>query len=242
MAATAGGAAQPTLPVPGDPLLRVSVWDLPVRLTHWVNVLCIVILSVTGYYISQPFLFTRASANGQFVMGSARFIHFAFAFLFTASVAFRVYWSFRGNQWAGWRQLLPSTKKRRGLLRSQVAYYIFLRRKPPKQVGHNPLAGLSYLVIYGLFAVQVLTGFGLYSLGFEGGVWPTLFGWLPVLLGVTSLRLVHDLVMFAFFAFTVHHVYSAILIDIEERSGLVSSIVTGYKTLTAGHIREGRDD
>jgi hypothetical protein len=35
-----------------------------------------------------------------------------------------------------------------------------------------------------------------------------------------------------FLAFTIHHVYSCILIDIEEHSGLVSSIITGFKSLT----------
>jgi hypothetical protein len=39
-----------------------------------------------------------------------------------------------------------------------------------------------------------------------------------------------------FLAFTIHHVYSCILIDIEERSGLVSSIITGFKSLTRRHL------
>lgn len=241
MAATAPPAAVASAPLPAEALSRVPVWDLAVRLTHWVNVLSIVVLSITGYYISQPFLFTRGSARDQFLMGGIRFIHFAFAFVFTSGVLFRVYWAFRGSHWARWRQLLPLTKQRRKLLRLQLAYYLFMRRKPPRQVGHNPLAGLSYVALYLLFALQILTGFGLYSLGFEGGAWPALFGWLPLILGATTLRLAHTLIMWAFLAFTVHHIYSAILIDIEERSGLVSSIVTGYKSLTAEHIREGAD-
>ena len=241
MAAATPRAAAPSLPVPDDPLVRIAVWDLPVRVTHWVNVLCIVVLSATGYYIEQPFLFTRGSARDSFLMGGVRFVHFVFAFVFTASVLFRVFWAFRGNRWAGWRQLVPSTGKRWRLLRAQVAYYIFLRRRPPRQVGHNPLAGLSYLAIYILFGIQILTGFGLYSMAFQRGFWPAVFGWMALTVGATTLRLVHTLVMFAFFAFTIHHVYSAILIDIEERSGLVSSIVTGYKTLTREHIRESGD-
>ena len=242
MAATAPAAGDTVPNAPTDPLVRIAVWDLPVRVTHWVNVFCIVVLSITGYYISQPFLFTRGSARDHFLMGTVRFVHFVVAFVFTGSVFFRIYWAFAGNRWAGWRQLVPSTTKRWRLLRQQLAYYTFLRRKPPQQVGHNPLAGLSYLAIYILFIIQVLTGFGLYSLAFQGGFWPAAFGWMPLMVGATTLRLVHDLVMFAFFAFTIHHVYSAILIDVEERSGLVSSIVTGYKSLSREHIREGSDD
>jgi Ni/Fe-hydrogenase 1 B-type cytochrome subunit len=44
--------------------------------------------------------------------------------------------------------------------------------------------------------------------------------------------------MFAFLAFVVHHVYSAVLIDIEERSGLVGSIFSGYKYFTRRKISE----
>ena len=46
------------------------------------------------------------------------------------------------------------------------------------------------------------------------------------------MRLVHDIIMWLILAFVIHHVYTAILIDIQERSGLVSSIITGCKSLT----------
>ena len=35
-------------------LQRVYVWELPVRLYHWVNALCVVILCVTGYVVGRP--------------------------------------------------------------------------------------------------------------------------------------------------------------------------------------------
>jgi len=47
------------------------------------------------------------------------------------------------------------------------------------------------------------------------------------------VRLLHYLLTFAFLAFTVHHVYSSVLIDLEERNGLISSIVTGFKARLA---------
>ena len=52
-------------------------------------------------------------------------------------------------------------------------------------------------------------------------------------MSIQQLRLLHFLLMFVFGAFTIHHVYSAILVDIEERNGEVSSIVTGYKARRA---------
>lgn len=55
---------------------------------------------------------------------------------------------------------------------------------------------------------------------------------------IQQLGLLHFLLMFAFGAFAIHHVYSAVLFDTEERNRELSSIVTGWKTdLTDGEER-----
>jgi len=215
----------------------VYVWELPVRITHWVNVLSIGILTVTGIYIATPFIGTSGPASSQYLMGTIRFIHFVTAFVFTASVLFRIYWAFVGNTYARWNQFLPVTWRRLRDGRRMLAYYVFLRREPPAEVGHNPLAGATYLVVFALFLLQIVTGFALYALPFDQGTfWPTVFGWITVTFGIQPVRLVHEIIMWLFLAFTIHHVYSCILIDFEERSGLVSSIITGFKSLTRHHI------
>lgn len=236
-----GSSAQPTPASSQDGAKQtVYVWDLPVRITHWVNVASILVLSVTGYYIGNPFITTSGPAVNQFLMGTVRFIHFTVAFVFTTSVLFRMYWAFRGNKYARWSQFLPATRGRRRALFKMIRYYTFFRREPPAEVGHNPLAGATYIGLYVLFVLQIVTGFALYSQPFDGGFWKTAFGWIIVAVGAPIVRLVHDIIMYLIIAFTIHHVYSAVLIDIEERSGLVSSIVTGYKSLTARHIAEAQ--
>lgn len=214
----------------------VYVWDLPVRITHWVNVASIVALSITGYYIENPFIQTQGPATDQFLMGAVRFAHFVSAFVFTASVLFRIYWAFMGNRYAHWDQFIPASRARLTALWRMIRYYTFTRREPPPEIGHNPLAGATYVGLYVLFILQIATGFALYSEGFHSGIWVTLFGWMITLFGAQPLRLIHAIIMFLILAFTIHHVYSAVLIDIEERSGLVSSIITGTKTLTRHHI------
>lgn len=211
----------------------VYVWELPVRITHWVNVLSIGILTVTGIYIATPFIGTSGPASNQYLMGTIRFIHFVTAFVFTASVLFRIYWAFVGNTYARWNQFLPTSSARWRDARRMLAFYLFLRREPPAEVGHNPLAGMTYIVVFALFLLQIITGFALYALPFDQGTfWRMAFGWIIVAFGTQPVRLVHDIIMWLFLAFTIHHVYSCILIDIEERSGLVSSIITGFKSLT----------
>ena len=44
-------------------LREVYVWELPVRIYHWVNALCIAILCVTGFIIADPPAIMSASVR-----------------------------------------------------------------------------------------------------------------------------------------------------------------------------------
>jgi len=50
---------------------------------------------------------------------------------------------------------------------------------------------------------------------------------------IQNIRLIHLLLMFWFIAFAVHHIYSAVLIDLEEQNGELSSMITGWKIDTS---------
>jgi Ni/Fe-hydrogenase 1 B-type cytochrome subunit len=209
----------------------IYVWELPVRLVHWTIVLSLVVLSATGYYIYDPFLQGSGSpGHPGFLMGWVRFIHETCGFVFTAAVLARIYWAFAGNRYAHWRVFLPITRTQRHDLLDMLRFYALRRRDPPSANGHNPLAALAYLAVYGLFFLSIVSGFGLYAWESRIPAWRTLFGWTYGLLPIEQLRLVHFVLMFLFAAFTVHHVYSAVLVDLEEHNGELSSIVTGYKT------------
>jgi len=52
------------------------------------------------------------------------------------------------------------------------------------------------------------------------------------------LRLTHFCIMFTFFAFVIHHVYSAVLVSWEERNALIESIFTGYKFIPRDELVE----
>jgi len=51
---------------------RAYVWQVPVRLTHWVNALCISVLFLTGLYIASPILAPSGEPANHFVMGRVR--------------------------------------------------------------------------------------------------------------------------------------------------------------------------
>jgi Ni/Fe-hydrogenase 1 B-type cytochrome subunit len=203
---------------------RVYVWEVPVRLTHWVTVLAILVLSGTGFYIGDPIFGGSVS-----LMAWMRGVHRITAYVFIAGVMLRTYWAFAGNEWASWRALFPylTAEGRRQMARTFL-YYTFLRRQPPGGLGHNPLAGMAYSAVVALMVVEILTGFALQSLG--GGGWRrALFGWIFSLISLQGVRLVHHMIMWLLLGFAVHHVYSAVLMDLEEKNGLLTSIFTGYK-------------
>ncbi|HEX8939166.1 MAG TPA: Ni/Fe-hydrogenase, b-type cytochrome subunit [Candidatus Limnocylindrales bacterium] len=215
--------------------VRVYVWEVPVRVTHWVTVATVLLLSVTGGYIADPFLLPATP----FMMNTVRFIHMLAAFTFLASGVLRTYWLFAGNQFANWRAFIPTNRRHLAEFGRQTGWYLFLRRELPAILGHNALAAGTYLVVFFLFLLQTLTGFALE--GVHGGLAASLFGWLPAMLGIGTVRVVHHLLMWAILAFMIHHVYSALLVDHWEKSGLMSSIFSGFKFVTRRDIDHARD-
>jgi Ni/Fe-hydrogenase 1 B-type cytochrome subunit len=215
---------------------RLYVWQLPVRITHWLTAGCIVVLSVTGVYIADPFLVPPGGS----VMTTIRLVHIAAAITLLASGLLRTLWLLLGNRFARWRAFIPTTRLQATEIFRQAAFYAFIRREIPKVLGHNQLAAAAYLVLFFLLLVETVTGFALDGLlGAEPGA--SLFGWLRDLVGPQLIRLVHHLAMWAILAIAVFHIYSCILVDHVEKNGLMSSIISGYKFVTREEIVESRD-
>ena len=62
---------------------RHYVWELPVRLYHWVNAAAVLALCATGYLIGRPMPIVEASeASFSYWFGTVRFVHFVAAFVF----------------------------------------------------------------------------------------------------------------------------------------------------------------
>ena len=210
----------------------IYVWEVPVRLTHWSIVISIVALAFTGLYIHTPFLVPSKPVEAASMMAGVRWWHEIFAIVFSISVAIRFYWGFVGNSFSSWRQIVPHRREQFYWMGQMFRYYTFRRRHPVPYTGHNHLAGLAYSIVsVGLFA-QILTGLLLFGWIMQSGPFHLLFGWgSAVPGGIQTVRTLHYVLTFLFGAFAIHHVYSAILVDIEERNGVLSSIFSGYKNI-----------
>ena len=214
---------------------RVYTWEFPVRFTHWINFLCIFTLSITGYYIGDPFI--HALSSKQYIMGWVRFIHFTAAYAFLMSMIIRLYWAFAGNQYASFRAWFPFTGKRVGDLIGTLKFYLFLSKKPPFTVGHSALAGFTYLFIFALFIFQIISGFAMYSVVQKGSIMMMLGGWLTGSMDLQTIRLYHHVGMYIIMAFVLVHVYVGWFLDIKERNGLMSSIFGGYKFMDSKEMK-----
>ena len=108
---------------------RVRVWDLPVRLIHWLVVVLIAVSYVTA-------------KTGH--MDYHRYSGYALSGL----VAFRLYWGWFGSSTARFAQFV----------RGPRAVFDYLRGSWPKAVGHNPIGALSVIVLLALMVAQIVLG------------------------------------------------------------------------------------
>jgi Ni/Fe-hydrogenase 1 B-type cytochrome subunit len=210
---------------------KVYVWELPVRLYHWINALCIVALCITGYLIGRPpALQSATEASFSYWFGTVRFIHFIFAFLFFFNFVFRVYWGFVGNKFSRWNNFIPLKKWQwRELMCVLKVDILQVSDRPILSVGHNALASLTYFFTFLAFVLQSLTGFGLYA-AMSTSWFPDLFSWIvPLLGGDFMTRQIHHILMWFFIIFGMIHVYLVFYHDYIERNGITSSMIGGWK-------------
>src|SRR5690606_26020026 len=130
-----------------------QVWDLPVRLFHWINVLCVLGLIAVGTVI----LYANelgVSAEGKVTL---KITHAWIGYVFTFNLLWRlVHAAFTGNAYASWSAIVPGGKGYLGSLKAYVG-----SRGPeelPAYKGHNPLGRLMVTAIFLLLMTQMVTG------------------------------------------------------------------------------------
>ncbi|MGV3653020.1 MAG: cytochrome b/b6 domain-containing protein [Noviherbaspirillum sp.] len=114
---------------------KIRVWDLPLRLFHWVLALLIVVSVVT-----------------QQIGGNAMEWHFLAGYAALTLVLFRILWGVAGTRYARLGQLFHGP--------SAIAAYLGKGRAgaPRRYLGHNPLGSLSVLALLGVVLAQAVSG------------------------------------------------------------------------------------
>jgi cytochrome b len=109
----------------------IRIWDLPIRLFHWLLVTCI-----TGSLISIHLLDNGVE------------LHAYFGYCILTLLIFRVIWGFVGSRHARFVSFIPN-------LQSILNY---LQGKSPRFLGHNPIGALSVFALLFFLGVQAVTG------------------------------------------------------------------------------------
>jgi cytochrome b len=106
------------------------VWDLPVRITHWVLLACVAGCWATHYAGVEWFHWHRRLGYAVLVL-----------------VAFRVVWGFAGTRHARFANFLRGPRA--------IVEYL---RSGRETAGHNPLGALGVVAMLALLGVQATTG------------------------------------------------------------------------------------
>lgn len=218
------------------PTIAVYVWQYALRLAHWGIVLSIAVLSVTGYYIHDPFIIGQIKYP--FLMAEFRFVHEVFASAFIGFFLLRIYLFFAGDRWVRLKGMVPLRKEQWREMLEVQKFYAFIRPTPVSKVGHNAIAAMSYLIIYSLVLVEIVTGLVMYNWLNKSAILNPLVGWLPGMVSIQNLRLVHFCLMFVFVSFGIFHVHLCLIVSAAEKRGLMDSIFTGYKIIPVAELEE----
>lgn len=109
---------------------KILIWDLPTRLFHWLLVLAMVGLVVTGK-----------------VGGNLIDWHGKIGLVVLGLIVFRLVWGLVGSTYARFHQFFPTPAK--------IAAYLQGKWHEP---GHNPLGAVSVFALLGVLGFQLLTG------------------------------------------------------------------------------------
>lgn len=109
----------------------IRVWDLPIRIFHWLLVLCI-----AGSLISVN------------LGGNAIEWHAYFGYSILTLLIFRFFWGFIGSKHARFSSFMPT----------RLAILNYLQGRSPRILGHNPIGALSVFALLFVLSVQVITG------------------------------------------------------------------------------------
>ena len=150
----------------------IRVWDLPIRLFHWLLLIAIVLSFITVK-----------------IGGNAMELHGRIGYCVLTLIIFRVCWGFVGSYHARFTNFIPSP----------TGLFNYLSGKTKAGLGHNPLGALSVLALLFSVGVQAVTGlFVNDDIAFEGPFAKYVSNSTVGLL--TSIHRVNELVLIALIA------------------------------------------
>lgn len=118
---------------------QIRVWDLPVRLFHW-----LMVLSFAGAYLTAE-------------MENWRTVHVTLGYTMAALVCFRIFWGFFGTHYARFSNFVRGPKATLNYVRSMIHGH------PQHFTGHNPVGAVAIMLMLAITIALVGSGWLLYA-------------------------------------------------------------------------------
>jgi Ni/Fe-hydrogenase 1 B-type cytochrome subunit len=209
---------------------------IPFVLTHWINLLAIFFLALTGFYIHYPIV------GG--LMSLARGTHFFWMFVLIINLIVRLVLMFvvKDANMPNTREVdydyknwLPQEANRHQLI-PWIKYYLFLKKETPISAKYGVLQKIAYIITPFLILAAAYTGFCLWG---PTSMWPIFHNgtvWIASLFNLggggdpMGVRIVHYWIMWAILIFTAAHVYLANIYNFAP-----SAMIFAWKESTDEH-------
>lgn len=177
----------------------IRIWDWPVRLTHWLFVLCIAV----SWWSAEEHQMEWHRYSGYTLLGL---------------LIFRIYWGFAGSSSARFSHFLRGP--------SGVIAYLRESREAHRDAGHNPLGGWSVAIMLLLMLSQVLIGLFVSDVdGIESGPLSHLVSFETS----RALADIHEIVFNAILAFIGVHIAAILFYLLAKRDNLIVAMLTGQR-------------
>lgn len=178
---------------------------LPFVITHYVNLVCMIVLILTGFMIHFPSLpVAEGVMRGPHVLcGFILFINFVVRVIlaFCLESAPTLGTRLTVKDYKVW---LPQEDNKHQLL-PWLKYYLFFKKEHPIAAKYGVPQKLAYLfMVSGLIIIMFWTGMALWE---PTAVWPFNAWLISVCGGLMSVRIIHYFGMFVFLFFIMLHVY-----------------------------------
>ena len=203
------------------------------RLQHWIRVLAIAGLIISGFYLAYPMLSsTSTNEPTNFTYAIFRFWHIVFGFILINAFIIRIYIFFFGKMEVRERKSFRDIFSLNAWVR-QIGYYLLLCKRPKLRGAYNPLQFVSYFVFYLLTIGLIVTGLILYVHVYHEGLGGLLYESMKslelMLGGLATVRELHHILMWAVLVFIVIHLYFVIFNTVYMKEGAIDAIFSGLK-------------
>ncbi|NKF49200.1 Ni/Fe-hydrogenase, b-type cytochrome subunit [Shewanella sp. WXL01] len=207
---------------------RQLIFTPAIRIFHWLRALAILVLVLTGFYLSWPFLVAPATNDIQ-VQSYIRFAHVVFGFVLTAITIVRFYLFFFSRNDIERRSFKDVMSLNSWIV--QLKSYIWMGHLNKAGI-YGPLQFVTYVAISFVALFICITGLVLYANvyheGLGGALWDVSAWFTAQMGGLANIRIWHHYLTWAFIVFVVIHVYMAVWSGIRFKHNSVDSIVSGY--------------